>query len=185
MTAPLDRPVVASDVASDVVGDLATFDALFRADHRAVVAIVAALCGSRSVAEEVAQEAFLRAHQDWARIERYERPGAWVRRVAINLALSHQRRQGSERRAISRLRLLRGDGRDEPTEVVAADAFWAAVRTLPPQQRSVVVLRYVEDRPVAAIAEVLDIAEGTVKAHLHKARAALARRLDLDPEEDR
>jgi len=46
------------------------------------------------------------------------------------------------------------------------------------------VLRYVEDRPVADIAEILEVAEGTAKAHLHKARRALARRLTIDLEEE-
>lgn len=164
------------------------FEELFRADHRAVVAIATALSGSRAVGEEVAQEAFLRAHQRWDRIGRYERPGAWVRRVAINLALSDQRRRASERRAVARVARAvggEGTGSDDADALVGADRFWAAVRTLPPQQRAAVVLRYVEDRPLGEIAEVLDVAEGTAKAHLHKARAALARQLSLDPEEDR
>ena len=69
--------------------------------------------------------------------------------------------------------------------MVGADRFWAAVRTLPRRQQAVVALHYLEDRSVADVAQVLGIAEGTVKAHLHKARAALADRLAIDPEEDR
>ena len=57
--------------------------------------------------------------------------------------------------------------------------FWAAVRSLPRQQAAVLTLHYYEDLPVADIAVVLDLAEGTVKAHLHKGRAGLARRLGL------
>ena len=169
-----------------------SFDAVFRADHRAVVAIALALTGSRPVAEDVAQEAFLRAHQRWEQIGGYDNPGAWVRRVAINLALSHQRQRGSERRLLERLRPVDGGSAggghgvaDRTAEVVGADRFWAAVRALPPQQRAAVVLRYVDDLPLAEIAEVLDVAEGTVKAHLHKARASLGRTLALDPEDDR
>jgi RNA polymerase sigma-70 factor (ECF subfamily) len=118
----------------------------------------------------------------------YERPGAWVRRVAINLALSDHRRRASERRALDRLRLVRSDdgpGGDGGAAVVGADRFWEAVRTLPPQQRAAVVLRYVDDRSVSEISEVLDVAEGTAKAHLHKARAALARQFALETEEER
>ena len=178
MTATPEVPTIPA-----AVGD-ASFEDVFRADHRAVVAIALALTGSRAVAEEVAQEAFLRAHQRWDRIGTYERPGAWVRRVAINLALSDQRRRTSERRAIARLELVRDDDGDRAAGVVEADEFWAAVRELPPQQRTAVVLRYVEDRPVADIAEILEVAEGTAKAHLHKARRALARRLTIDLEEE-
>lgn len=179
MTAAREVPTIPA-----VVGG-ASFEAVFRADHRPIVAIATALSGSRAVGEEVAQEAFLRAHQRWAQVGAYENPGAWVRRVAINLALSDQRRRSSERRAVARLRLVRDDGGDGTAAVVGADRFWAAVRGLPRQQRAAVVLRYVDDLPIAAIAEVMEIAEGTAKAHLHKARAALARHLSLDPEEDR
>ncbi len=171
--------------ADPAVDERASFEATFRADHRAVVAIALALTGSRAVAEELAQEAFLRAHQRWDEVGAYASPGAWVRRVAINLALSDHRRRASERRAVARLELVRSADSDGTDELVGADRFWAAVRTLPPQQRAAVVLRYVEDRPVSEIAVVLDVAEGTAKAHLHKARAALARQLSLDPEEDR
>lgn len=160
------------------------FDAVFRADHRAIVAIVWALSGSRAVAEELTQEAFLRAHLRWDRIGGYDNPGAWVRRVAINLATSQRRQRQAEERALGRAGVADA-ATDRSAEVVGADRFWAAVRRLPERQQAVVALHYLEDRSVADIAAVLDIAEGTVKAHLHKARAALAPRLALDPEEDR
>jgi RNA polymerase sigma-70 factor (ECF subfamily) len=56
-----------------------------------------------------------------------------------------------------------------------SDEWWAAVRALPDRQRAVVVLHYVEDRSVLDVAEVLGIAEGTVKATLSRARRTLAR----------
>lgn len=165
-------------------GRVHAFDDVFRADHRAIVALVWALSGSRAVAEELTQEAFLRAHVRWDKVGRYDNPGAWVRRVAINLATSQRRRLGAEERALGRI----GNDPDESdvaAGIVAADRFWIAVRTLPKRQQAVVALHYLEDRSVADVAEVLDVAEGTVKAHLHKARAALADRLSLDPEDDR
>lgn len=168
-------------------GPVRSFDAVFRADHRAVVAIAWALTGDRAVAEELTQEAFLRAHQRWRRVGAYDNPGAWVRRVAVNLATSDRRRRAAERRALERAgsRSRPGDPADPATEVVGSDRFWRAVRTLPDRQAAVVALHYLEDRSVADIAEVLDVAEGTVKAHLHRARAALAVQLSIDPEEQR
>jgi RNA polymerase sigma-70 factor, ECF subfamily len=61
--------------------------------------------------------------------------------------------------------------------------FWRAVRALPRRQAQAIALFYLEDLPVAAIAEVLDCAEGTVKALLHQGRRTLAARLGLDHEE--
>ena len=61
----------------------------------------------------------------------------------------------------------------------AADPeLWRLVRRLPEQQRWAVALHYVEDRPVAEVAAVLGCSEGTVKTHLSRARATLARQLD-------
>lgn len=63
------------------------FDRFYRRELPAIVAVVAAVSGHQQ-AEEIAQEALLRAHRDWSRIQRYDKPGAWVRRVALNLASS-------------------------------------------------------------------------------------------------
>ena len=149
--------------------DYTTF---FRQEVRGLVAVAAAIAGPDR-AEEIAQEALLRAHREWDRIARYDRPGAWVRRVAINLATSSRRRRASERRAIERVALRRQ--LDVPPPEV--DGFWALVRQLPPRQAAAVALHYLDDLSIAEIADALDCAEGTAKAHLHKARATLALRL--------
>jgi len=62
-----------------------------------------ALTGSWEAAEDATQEAFLRAHRDWERVGRYDQPGAWVRRVAANLAVSALRRRLAEAKALLRL----------------------------------------------------------------------------------
>ena len=63
------------------------------------------------------------------------------------------------------------------------DEFWRAVRSLPRRQAQVITLHYMEDQPVAEIAEILGTAEGTVKKHLYDGRQALARRLKLEEDE--
>ena len=102
---------------------------------------------------------------------------AFVRRVVANQRVSDVRRRVRESAAVERL------PRVEPVEDEVGDpAFWRAVAALPLRQRQVVALFYVEDRPVADVAVVLGIAEGTVKAVLHAARQSLAATLG---EEDR
>src|SRR5262245_55550123 len=131
------------------------------------------LTGDRHRAEDLAQEALLRAQRDWRRISTYDRPGAWVRRVALHAASNASRRRGREERALGRVGVA-----DPTTELPAVvERLWRAVRDLPDQQRWAVVLHYVEDRSVAEVAAVLECAEGTVKTHLSRARATLARRL--------
>jgi RNA polymerase sigma-70 factor, ECF subfamily len=87
-----------------------------------------------------------------------------------------RRRLAAEGRALVR---FAGRGADvaETFDFEAAEGFWRLVRRLPPRQAHVVALHYAADRSVAEIAEVLEVAEGTVKAHLHKARTRLTKLL--------
>jgi len=104
-----------------------------------------------------------------------------VRRVVANLAVSMFRRRLAETKAVARLARR---ARLTVPELSAEDAeFWAAVRSLPRRQSQVIALRYLEDRPVSEIAEILGTAEGTVKKHLHDGRRALARRLRIEEDE--
>lgn len=176
-SAPL-APVV--PLAPTVPADVADvdFERFYRRELTAIVAVATAVAGHEH-AEEIAQEALLRAHREWARIQRYDKPGAWVRRVAINLATSQRRRRASEARALTRV----AHRRSLPAPPPEVDGFWALVRELPPRQAAAIALHYLEDLSIADLAAVLDCAEGTAKAHLHKGRQALARRLAT--EEDR
>ena len=79
------------------------FEGFFLREYRGVVELAYALSGNRAGAEDIAQEAFLRAHRDWHRVGGYRYPGAWVRRVAVNLATSAVRRRLIEARALARL----------------------------------------------------------------------------------
>lgn len=158
-----------------------SFEDLYRREFAAVLALAYVLSGSRSAAEELAQEAFLAAHRHWGRISAYDDPAAWVRRVCANRSVSAVRRRMSEARALTRL----GARRVLPDELPPdSAAFWAAVRRLPPRQAQVVALHYLEDRSVADVAAVLGCAEGTVKAHLHRARQRLAAALRCEPGHD-
>lgn len=152
------------------------FDAFARRERRPLVAFAWSLTGDRGVAEDLAQEALEAAWQRWADVGGYERPGAWARRVVANRAAGRGRRAGRERRAYGRWL----GGRAEVVEPDMPDGrFWAEVRKLPERQAHAVALFYLEDLPVADIAEVLGCAEGTVKAHLHRGRLRLAHALGL------
>jgi RNA polymerase sigma factor (sigma-70 family) len=151
------------------------FEHFYEREYPALVRLALVLSGSRHAAEDIAQEALLAAWRDW---ERLDQPLAWTRRVVANLAASTVRRRLIEARALARVAARR----QQPVGELPAEAavFWAAVRALPKRQAQAVALYYLEDLPVAEIAATLGAAEGTVRASLHKARAALARRLALD-----
>jgi len=156
------------------------FEVFYRREYRAVVGLAFALSGSRWVAEDVAQDAFVVAHRRWETLVRYDRPGAFVRRVVANLAVSHARRLAAEARALARMASRHGPA-IAPLET-RDDAFWEAVRRLPQRQCQAMALRYLEDRTVDDIAMILGCAPETVRVHLHRGRAEVARQLGIEEE---
>ncbi len=154
------------------------FDDFYRREFPAMVALAASVGAGPAAAEDLAQDAMVKAHRHWAKISRYDRPGAWVRRVTINAATSRGRRATSELKA--KVRLRRNVRHVLPPDPPSMQPIWAAVGTLPPQQRAAIALHYLEDMPVAQIAEVLECAPSTAKVHLHKARGRLAEILHLE-----
>jgi RNA polymerase sigma-70 factor (ECF subfamily) len=164
-----------------VLGSREGFEDFYQKEYPAVVALAYALSGSRWVAEDLAQEAFLVVHRNWERVAGYEEPGAWVRRVVANLSVSAFRRRVAEAKALARS--VSSKPPIVPDLSLDDLEFWRAVRSLPRRQAQVVALYYLEDRAVAEVAEILDMAPGTVKKHLHDGRRALARRLRVEEDE--
>lgn len=125
---------------------------------------------------EVAQEAFVRLIPRWDQIRTYGSPDGWLRTVAWRIWLNRRRKDR---------RTLILDDLPEPAQpegVSATDrlSLLQALKDLPEGHREVVVLHYLHDLTVARIAAELDIAEGTVKSRLSRARSALATALTLE-----
>jgi RNA polymerase sigma-70 factor (ECF subfamily) len=142
----------------------------FRQEFPRVLRTVLLILADHGRAEEVTQDAFVMLLQHWDRVSQYERPGAWVRQVAVRMAGRLARRE-------HRRRLLERHFRSElvaPPPEFAGNEVYRAVHALPPRQRTAVVLFYFEDRPVAEIAEILGCSSATARVHLHKARQRLA-----------
>jgi RNA polymerase sigma-70 factor (ECF subfamily) len=148
------------------------FDALFRREFGPITRTAYLIVGDWEVAREIAQDAFVQVLRHWKKVQEMESPGGWVRRVAIRDALRSRRRDARRRSLISSM---------SPALVAESSVgrpdVRAALLTLPRQQRAVIALYYLEDRPVAEIATLLGCSEGTVKTHLSRGRAALATQL--------
>lgn len=154
------------------------FDSFYQRELPRLVALARALAGP-GAADDLAQEAMLRAYRNWSKLVTYDRPEAWVRRICANLATSLLRRRAAEARALVRL-----SARRQPVALSAShDAFWDQVRQLPRRQAQAVALRYLYDMQVLEIAQTLGCSEGSVKVHLSRARQTLAARLLTEPEE--
>lgn len=138
------------------------------------------LTGSHADAEDLAQQTLLKAYGAWSKVVRADSPTAYVRRTLTNTYLSQKRPKAS------RLEVLT----DEPPESRAAPPgtedrmlLWPHVKSLPPRQRAVVVLRYYEDLSEQQIADVLGCSTGNVKSTAHRALKALRAALDTDGRE--
>jgi RNA polymerase sigma-70 factor (ECF subfamily) len=146
------------------------YDWYFRACFPPVSRTVFLMVHDRELAEDITQEALYRMLRHWRTVSEYERPEAWVRRVAIRIAVRELQRRAAR---VSKERLAQPMVYDQlPDPDVAR-----AVAELAPMQRAVVVLFYWEDRPVHDIAEALAVSESTVKQHLFRARQRLAQLL--------
>ena len=156
----------------------AGFDRFYQTWYGRICAQVHAYLNDRAEAEDLVQEAFLRAWQRWSEIHRYDDPVAWVRRVAWNLATSRLRRLVTAGRALRRQSPPPVTPGADPDHVLLV----AALRRLPERQRRVIVLHHIADLPVVEIAAELGVPRGTVMSWLHRGRAQLAAYLsDADP----
>ncbi|MET9429937.1 MULTISPECIES: SigE family RNA polymerase sigma factor [unclassified Streptomyces] len=130
------------------------------------------MTGDLHEAQDVVQEAFVRAWGRRSRLVRDAGPEAWIRTVAWRLAVSRWRRG---RRAAEAWRRHGAGLRDTaPAPDASSVALVAALHTLSERQRRVAVLHYVCDLSVEQVAAETGISAGTVKTHLSRARAALA-----------
>jgi len=151
-----------------------TFTELYAASYARLVGQLTVITTDRDAAEDAVQEAFSRLWRQWDSLSGYDRPEAWLRRVAVNIAISRWRR-------IRRLHPLRQSDRDAGEDDAAGRAdIEAALRRIPVKQRHALLLHHVVGLPVAEVAQELGAAEGTVKSWLFRGREALQRSLGVE-----
>lgn len=152
-----------------VIDDDAGYTAFFRDQFPRVVRTVYLILRDQARAEDVAQDAFVQLYRDWHRIADYERPDAWVRRIAIRLAMRGRRRDqlwAAIRERMAQAPIAPPDG----ARLDVAEALTHLTRP----QRAAIVLFYYEDRPVVQIAHLLGCTESTARVHLFHGRKRLA-----------
>lgn len=175
-------------------GDIQAFEALVRRHERRVFGLLLRMLGSREEAEDAAQDTFLNLHRHGHRFRREARFSTFLYRVAMNAALNRRRSLGRRRAHMDALVREQSGGSALPStprgpEDSAAGGEISArvqqeLQALPPGLRAPLVLFDIEGLAYAEIAEVLQVAEGTVKSRIHRARKALRERLrDLAPGE--
>jgi RNA polymerase sigma-70 factor (sigma-E family) len=124
------------------------------------------LTGDAHLAEDLAQEAFVRAFGRFRDLRQPESFEWYLRRTLVNLTRSHFRRQRTERDHLAK-QPRREDGvpAADPSE---RDAMWRTLQQLPPKQRMAIVLRFYEDLSDAQVAEAMRCPLGTAKSLIHR-----------------
>jgi RNA polymerase sigma-70 factor (sigma-E family) len=141
------------------------------------------MAGDRGDAEDIVQECMLRLARKWPRVRKMEHPGAYARRVMVNLVLDgrHQRARRTLELATTAPEPPAGLSDQSAASLDArADLIWA-LRGLSPRHRAVVVMRYFSDLPEAEVAAILGCSVGTVKSSASRALTRL--RLTLEESE--
>lgn len=160
-------------------GDNAAFAELVRRHQGKVRGLLLRLTNNQSLADDLAQEVFLRAYRGLVGFEGRSRFSTWIYRIAYNVFLNHRTRskelaalpQGFESSAAA------PDTELSPNRLDLRRDLAAAIGELPERYRAVVTLYYLEDVSYPEIAEVLDLPLGTVKTHLHRAKRMLREHL--------
>jgi RNA polymerase sigma-70 factor (sigma-E family) len=153
------------------------FEEFFAAHYSRVRRALTLAFGSAEVADDAAQEAFIRACVRWSRVRAMPRPQGWVYVTATNIGRD-QLRRAHRRRDAERRRKAREPARDVAIAVVAHMDVREALEVLSPRQRLAVVLRYLGDLTNEEVAKAMGCSVGTVKSTLHSALAGL--RVELE-----
>jgi RNA polymerase sigma-70 factor (ECF subfamily) len=174
-----DAPDEAALVRQAQRGSQDALGALFSRHWSSLYRAALAVTGDPGAAEDVAQEAFLRAVHALDRFDHRRPLGPWLHRIAVNRAIDLARVRAARRELSAEHEAADGAASDV---LGSLDRIAALVATLPPDQRAVVALRYILDYTPGEIADLLDLPRGTVNSRLRRALDALATSLDEDGE---
>ncbi len=149
------------------------FAEYFAARRDAVRRTAFMLCGDWHRADDLAQTAFVALHRRWRKVRDRGALDAYVRRTLVRAMIDETRRPWRRERFVEEMpEVAHPDG--EVGDVVATrSALLDGLRRVPPRQRAVLVLRFLEGLDVAATAETLKCSEGTVKSQTARGLAAL------------
>lgn len=161
---PLKRVWVVSDSNDQ-------FNELVQVEYPGLFAASNIIVMDHSIAEEIVQDALEKTYLRWKKIQRYDRPGAWVRRIVINASLSHIRRRRVERAHLTQLEQFFETSTRESD--LTHFVLWSEVANLPDQQATAVAMHYGADMAIDDIAIELQLSDAAVKSLLYRARNSL------------
>ena len=168
----------AVDAARVVAGDLSAFEGIVRRWQRRLVNLAWRFCRDRATAEDMAQEVFVKIFRSIATFRGEAAFSTWLTAIAVNTYRSRLRAEGQPLLSLDPARTF--DVEPGPlhglVERQRAEAVRRAVLTLPQRYREAILMFYFEEKSLTEAARVLGVAEGTLKARLHRGRELLRRR---------
>jgi RNA polymerase sigma-70 factor, ECF subfamily len=177
-------------VAQAMAGSEGAYEQIVRRHERAVLTLLVRMTGDAALAEDLAQDTFVKAFRNLGTFDPARRLSSWLLRIAHNTAIDAMRRQ---RLRVVPIETAAADRQplDPPAPAVAdplerqalAAAIEAAMKQLRPDQRAAVSLRYEEGLSFAEVGQVLGIPEATARSHVHRARKELAKVLSQRDDE--
>lgn len=168
-----------SDVEKVLAGDISAFEGIVRRWQGPLINLAYRFCRDRGRAEDMAQEAFLRAYRGLAKWRKDAAFSTWLFALATNLYCSELRRIPAGNTPLEEIAEPQDprpiDGGLE--EMDRDHAVRGAVAALPPKYREALILFYFQEMDISAAAKSLGLAEGTLKARLFRGRKILEHKL--------
>ncbi len=164
-----------------MAGDVDAFEGIVRRWQHRLVSLAWRFCRDRAMAEDMAQEVFLKAYRSLPSFRGDSAFSTWLISIALNTCRSRVRADGHETVNLDPARTVANDAGGAQQEVEDRqrdDAVRRAVLTLPEHYRDAILMFYFEEKDLAEAARVLGVAEGTLKARLHRGRELLRRKVE-------
>lgn len=170
-------------------GDQSAFEEIVNFYQNKVFQICYRMLGNRHEAEDIAQEAFIRAYVNIQTFDEKRKFSTWLYRIATNLTIDRIRKKkpdyfldaeikGSEGLSMySQLSAEQPLPEEEVESLELQEYIQQQIMDLPPKYRTVIILRYIDELPLQEISEILDMPVGTVKTRIHRGREALRKKL--------
>lgn len=170
-------------------GDHEAYEEVVAFYQNKVFQICYRMLGDRHEAEDIAQEAFIRAFMNIDSYDEKRKFSTWLYRIATNLSIDRLRKKkpdyyldaevkGTEGlNMYSRLAAEQALPEEEVESLELQSYIQREIMMLPPKYRSVIALRYLDEMPLNEISDILEIPVGTVKTRIHRGREALRKRL--------
>jgi RNA polymerase sigma-70 factor (sigma-E family) len=155
--------------------DVSAFSELVAVRSQVLLRTAYLLVGDDQLAQDLLQEALVKAYVAWPRLRDASKAEAYVRRTMVTTAISWRRRRSFHERPVEVVPDV-WDA-DQTERLASHDDVWAQVCGLPPRQRAALVLRYYEDLSYEETAEVLGCSVGTVKSQVSEALSKLRQRV--------